>query len=89
MWEVEGRGELTLAALVELMRREGFELTVGKPRLPTHTPSGCARSSWTGPPARSARGRSLAAPELPARRNVAGRAGRRPSAASDDGIGGG
>ncbi len=32
-WEVQGRGELQLAVLVELMRREGFELTVGKPRV--------------------------------------------------------
>ncbi len=32
-WEVLGRGELALAILVELMRREGFELTVGKPRV--------------------------------------------------------
>jgi len=32
-WEVQGRGELQLAILVELMRREGFELTVGKPRV--------------------------------------------------------
>jgi GTP-binding protein len=31
-WEVQGRGELQLAVLVEQMRREGFELTVGKPR---------------------------------------------------------
>src|ERR1700735_1810477 len=31
VWEVQGRGELALAVLVELMRREGFELTVGKP----------------------------------------------------------
>jgi len=30
-WEVQGRGELQLAVLVEVMRREGFELTVGKP----------------------------------------------------------
>ncbi|HUE26515.1 MAG TPA: EF-Tu/IF-2/RF-3 family GTPase, partial [Solirubrobacteraceae bacterium] len=35
VWEVEGRGELALAVLVELMRREGFELTVGKPRVLT------------------------------------------------------
>ena len=34
-WEVQGRGELQLAILVELMRREGFELTVGKPRVVT------------------------------------------------------
>jgi GTP-binding protein len=32
-WEVQGRGELQLAVLVETMRREGFELTVGKPRV--------------------------------------------------------
>jgi GTP-binding protein TypA/BipA len=32
-WEVQGRGELQLAVLVEIMRREGFELTVGKPRV--------------------------------------------------------
>src|SRR5690242_4087906 len=32
-WEVQGRGELQLAILVELMRREGFELTVGKPQV--------------------------------------------------------
>jgi GTP-binding protein len=32
-WEVHGRGELQLAVLVELMRREGFELTVGKPEV--------------------------------------------------------
>ncbi|HET9060610.1 MAG TPA: translational GTPase TypA [Acidimicrobiales bacterium] len=35
MWEVQGRGELALAILVELMRREGYELTVGKPRVLT------------------------------------------------------
>ncbi len=34
-WEVQGRGELQLAVLVETMRREGFELTVGKPRVLT------------------------------------------------------
>ena len=32
-WEVLGRGELQLAVLVETMRREGFELTVGKPQV--------------------------------------------------------
>jgi GTP-binding protein TypA/BipA len=32
-WEVQGRGELQLAVLVELMRREGFEMTVGQPRV--------------------------------------------------------
>ena len=35
MWEVQGRGELQLAILVEQMRREGFELTVGKPEVLT------------------------------------------------------
>jgi len=34
-WEVQGRGELQLAILVELMRREGYELTVGKPQVVT------------------------------------------------------
>jgi len=32
-WEVQGRGELQLAVLIETMRREGFELTVGKPQV--------------------------------------------------------
>ena len=35
VWEVQGRGELQLAVLVEQMRREGFELTVGKPQVVT------------------------------------------------------
>jgi GTP-binding protein len=39
-WEVQGRGELQLAVLVELMRREGFELTVGKPRVVTRQLNG-------------------------------------------------
>jgi GTP-binding protein len=39
-WEVQGRGELQLAVLVELMRREGFELTVGKPRVITRVIDG-------------------------------------------------
>ncbi|MDA8373279.1 MAG: translational GTPase TypA [Actinomycetota bacterium] len=34
-WEVQGRGELALAILIEMMRREGYELTVGKPRVIT------------------------------------------------------
>ena len=34
-WEVQGRGELQLAVLVEMMRREGFEITVGKPQVLT------------------------------------------------------
>ncbi|WP_369750440.1 GTP-binding protein [Nesterenkonia sp. F] len=34
-WEVQGRGELALAVLIEQMRREGFELTIGKPKVLT------------------------------------------------------
>jgi GTP-binding protein len=40
VWEVQGRGELALAILVELMRREGFELTVGNPQVVTRTIDG-------------------------------------------------
>ncbi len=39
-WEVQGRGELALAILVEQMRREGFELTVGKPQVVVKTIDG-------------------------------------------------
>jgi GTP-binding protein len=39
-WEVQGRGELQLAVLVETMRREGFELTVGKPQVVTRMVDG-------------------------------------------------
>ncbi|MFD2466064.1 translational GTPase TypA [Amycolatopsis silviterrae] len=39
-WEVQGRGELALAILVEQMRREGFELTVGKPQVVLRTIDG-------------------------------------------------
>ncbi|HJR26367.1 MAG TPA: translational GTPase TypA [Acidimicrobiales bacterium] len=39
-WEVQGRGELQLAVLVEMMRREGFELTVGKPQVLTREVDG-------------------------------------------------
>jgi GTP-binding protein len=39
-WEVQGRGELQLAILVEIMRREGFEITVGKPQVLTRTIDG-------------------------------------------------
>jgi GTP-binding protein len=39
-WEVQGRGELQLAILVEIMRREGFEITVGKPQVVTRTIDG-------------------------------------------------
>jgi GTP-binding protein len=40
LWEVQGRGELQLAILVEMMRREGFELTVGKPQVVTKSVGG-------------------------------------------------
>jgi GTP-binding protein len=40
LWEVLGRGELQLAVLVETMRREGFELTVGKPQVVTREEDG-------------------------------------------------
>src|SRR6185437_7398329 len=39
-WEVQGRGELQLAVLVETMRREGFEMTVGKPQVVTREVDG-------------------------------------------------
>ena len=39
-WQVQGRGELQLAVLVEIMRREGFEMTVGKPNVVTRTIDG-------------------------------------------------
>ncbi|MFX4291336.1 MULTISPECIES: translational GTPase TypA [Streptomyces] len=39
-WEVQGRGELALAILVETMRREGFELTVGRPEVVTREVDG-------------------------------------------------
>jgi GTP-binding protein len=39
-WEVQGRGELQLAILVEMMRRESFELTVGKPQVVTREIAG-------------------------------------------------
>jgi GTP-binding protein len=39
-WEVQGRGELQLAILVEMMKREGFEITVGKPQVVTRQVDG-------------------------------------------------
>ena len=39
-WEVQGRGELQLAVLVEVLRREGFEVTVGKPEVVTRVIDG-------------------------------------------------
>jgi GTP-binding protein len=40
VWEVQGRGEMALAVLVEIMRREGFEMTVGKPQVVTQEING-------------------------------------------------
>ncbi|MGQ0776487.1 MAG: translational GTPase TypA [Pseudonocardiales bacterium] len=45
-WEVQGRGELALAILVETMRREGFELTVGKPQVVTRTVDGAVHEPF-------------------------------------------
>lgn len=45
-WEVQGRGELALAILVEQMRREGFELTVGKPVVVTREIDGVIHEPW-------------------------------------------
>ena len=45
-WEVQGRGELQLAVLVETMRREGFELTVGKPRVVTREVDGAVHEPF-------------------------------------------
>ena len=60
-WEVQGRGELALAVLVETMRREGFEMTVGKPEVVTKVVDGKVHepfeqlSAATCPPSTSAR----------------------------------
>ncbi len=45
-WEVQGRGELALAILVEQMRREGFELTVGKPQVVTRDVNGAVHEPY-------------------------------------------
>ena len=75
-WEVQGRGELQLAVLVEQMRREGFELTVGKPQVVTR------RDRRRAPRARRAR-LDRRARGVPRRRHPAAsrsaRAGRRRS----------
>ena len=67
-WEVQGRGELALAILVEQMRREGFELTVGKPQVVTRSDrrqgprARRARSPSTPPRSTSARSPSSSPP---------------------------
>lgn len=45
-WEVQDRGELALAVLVETMRREGFELTVGKPQVVRKVIDGVVHEPW-------------------------------------------
>ncbi len=45
-WEVQGRGEMALSVLVETMRREGFELTVGKPQVVTQTIDGVVHEPY-------------------------------------------
>ena len=48
-WEVQGRGELALAVLVEQMKREGYELTVGRPQVVTRRDRRqAATSRWSG-----------------------------------------
>ena len=55
-WEVQGRGELQLAVLVEQMRREGFELTVGKPQVVTREIDGTHARARRARVGRRARG---------------------------------
>ena len=55
-WEVQGRGELQLAVLVEMMRREGFELTVGKPQVLTREIDGVVHEPVDRAHRRRARG---------------------------------
>ena len=67
-WEVQGRGELQLAVLVEIMRREGFELTVGKPQVVTRDVDGKCTSRSSGcrstcPRSTSARSPSCSRPQ--------------------------
>ena len=45
-WEVQGRGEMALSVLVETMRREGFELTVGKPQVVTQIVDGAVHEPF-------------------------------------------
>ena len=61
-WEVQGRGELALAILVETMRREGYELTVGKPRWsPARSTASCTSRS-SGSPSTCPRSTSARSP---------------------------
>ena len=55
-WEVQGRGEMQFAILAEMMRREGHEITIGKPRVVTRTVSGRAPGAGRAGVDRRARG---------------------------------
>ena len=57
-WEVQGRGELALAILVEQMRREGYELTVGKPQVVTRRIEASCTSLSSGSPSTAPRSTS-------------------------------
>ena len=70
-WEVQGRGELALAILVEQMRREGFELTVGKPQVVTKKVDGKVARARRADDHRRPRG-------VPRRRDAAARAAQGP-----------
>jgi GTP-binding protein len=61
-WEVQGRGELQLAVLVEMMRREGFELTVGKPEVLTARSTASCTSRSSASPSTSPRSTSAPSP---------------------------
>ena len=74
-WEVQGRGELALAILVENMRREGFELTVGKPQVVTKKVDGKTARAVRAPHDRRARG--VPRRDHPAARRPQGPHGRR------------
>ena len=69
-WEVQGRGELQLAVLVEMMRREGFELTVGKPQVLTREIDG--EGARAGRPGHHRRARGLPRRRHPAARPAQG-----------------
>ena len=74
VWEVQGRGELQLAILVEIMRREGFELTVGQPQVLTREIDGKIHEPRRAHDDRRARG-------LRRRRHAAARAAQGPDGA--------
>ena len=61
-WEVQGRGELALAILVEQMRREGYELTVGKPQVVTARSTARSTSPSSGSPSTRRRSTSARSP---------------------------